>query len=224
MTFAAVVLAGGGGSRLGGAVKPLLTVEGSALLTRVLAAVVGAEPVIVVGPERLRPALPAGTVLTSEEPPGSGPVAGLTAGLTLVPPHVDTVVVLAADLPFLTPGTIRRIRAAAAEADVAVLLDGGDRRQYLIACWRVDALRAALSRTPSARVRDLFAGVRVAEVVAPRTPSSGPPDGVEDGDPGRAELPAWFDCDTPEELERARNLLAGGQNPSASSSASTADR
>ena len=193
MTFAAVVLAGGAGRRLGGAVKPLLAVEGTALLSRVLASAAAARPLIVVGPDQLRPLLPEGVALTSEQPPGGGPVAAIRAGLELVPPGTSTVAILAADLPFLTPGTLSTLRSAldAGEFDVAVLLDAAGRRQNLLACWHVGALRAALSLTTSAAVRDLLAQVRVAPVV------------LESG-----QLPPWFDCDTPEELAEARRLAS----------------
>lgn len=206
MTYAAVVLAGGAARRLGGAAKPLLAVEGTALVQRVLAAAEGAVPRIAVGPSDLLPALPAGTVLTREEPPGGGPVAALRAGVALIPAHVETVVVLAGDLPFVTAEVVGALLAARAEA--AVLLDDTGRRQNLLAAWRADALRAALSRAVSGAVRDLFHGVRVAEVPPPQ---EGPP--------------VWLDCDTPEDLERARSLSArDGQNPRASTSARTADR
>jgi molybdopterin-guanine dinucleotide biosynthesis protein A len=193
VTFAAVVLAGGAGRRLGGAVKPLLAVEGTALLSRVLAAAAAAQPLIVVGPPQLSPLLPDAVALTSEQPPGGGPVAAIRAGLALVPPEAATVAVLAADLPFLTPGTLSALRTALdpAEVDVAVLLDATGRRQNLLACWQVGALRAALSVTTSAAVRDLLSRVRVTEV-----PSA------------QDALPAWFDCDTPEDLAQARRLAS----------------
>ena len=78
-----MVLAGGAGRRLGGADKPTLTVAGQSMLTRVLAAVHDADPRIVVG--RVPPDLPVHVHSTSEEPPGGGPVAAASAGLTLVP-------------------------------------------------------------------------------------------------------------------------------------------
>jgi molybdopterin-guanine dinucleotide biosynthesis protein A len=96
--FAAVVLAGGRASRLGGVHKPGLEVGGSTLLDRVLAAVGAAEVRIVVGPPQ---PVPAGTAIVREDPPGGGPVAAIAAGLAAIP-DVPFVAVLAADLPFLT--------------------------------------------------------------------------------------------------------------------------
>jgi molybdopterin-guanine dinucleotide biosynthesis protein A len=115
--YAAVVLAGGAGRRLGGAGKPELPVAGESMLRRVLAAVAGASARIVVGPPRL--VLPPGVLRTREQPPGGGPAAAAAAGFRLLPPEVDQVALLASDLPFLTPQALRLLLAAAAERDGA---------------------------------------------------------------------------------------------------------
>jgi molybdopterin-guanine dinucleotide biosynthesis protein A len=205
--MAAVVLAGGAARRLGGVDKPLLTVEGTALLVRVLAAVPEARPAIVVGPPMLRAVLPGDIDLVQEEPPGGGPVAAIRAGLGLVPPAVLEVAVLAGDLPFVTAAVVSRLRRALSHCDVALLTDSGGRRQYLLGVWRTHALRAALSHIRGAAVRDLMTAVRVAEVA----PGPGQP---------------WFDCDTPEDLATARDLAAKADRQSASESSSdrTAER
>lgn len=104
--YDAVVLAGGGARRLGGADKPGVRVGGRALLDRVLAACADAAVTVVVAGRRptLRPVR-----WTREDPPGSGPVAALDAGLRQV--TADTVLVLSADLPFLDEGTVRGLLA-----------------------------------------------------------------------------------------------------------------
>lgn len=79
---AAVLLAGGRGSRLGGVEKGLLTRAGVPLVTSWAESLErrGIETVVV-GPDRLRPRIPAGVGLAREDPPYSGPAAGLCAGV-----------------------------------------------------------------------------------------------------------------------------------------------
>ncbi|WP_407551497.1 DUF6457 domain-containing protein [Streptomyces sp. Pv4-95] len=106
-----IVLAGGAARRLGGADKPALSVGGRPLLDRVLAACPDAAVTVVVGPRRptsreVRRAL--------EDPPGGGPLAALDAGLRQT--SAPTVLVLSADLPFLTAATVRDLLAAATQS------------------------------------------------------------------------------------------------------------
>ncbi|NLS08976.1 NTP transferase domain-containing protein [Nesterenkonia sp. MY13] len=81
--LAAVLLAGGAGSRLGGADKALLRRDGRSLLRHWTEALaergIGG---VVVGPENLGALLPAeGFSLTREDPPLAGPAAGVCAGV-----------------------------------------------------------------------------------------------------------------------------------------------
>lgn len=169
------------------------------MLLRVLDAVAQAKPRIVVGPPSLAPLLPAEVVLTQEQPPGGGPVAGLAAAVRLVPPGPREVAVLSADLPFLTPDTLSTLRAgldADADADVAMLLDGERRLQWLCAVWRLPELRrrlAALGDAAGAAMRDLVAGASVRS--------------VESG--GGSGPPPWFDCDTDQDIQRAEEWAHG---------------
>ena len=158
--FAAVLLAGGRGRRMGGVHKPALVVAGRTLLDRCVAAVRPAEPVVVVGPSipTERPVL-----WTREEPPGGGPVAGLAAGLTLIG-DAETVVVLAADLVGVTTDTVARLRAGVRN-DGAVLDDG--HRQWLIGVWRAEALRRVLPENPAdASLRSVLGALDFAPVAA----------------------------------------------------------
>ncbi|WP_055570157.1 DUF6457 domain-containing protein [Streptomyces atriruber] len=164
LPYDAVVLAGGGAARLGGADKPGVRVGGRTLIDRVLAACAGAGTTVVVAEPRptARP-----VVWAREEPAGGGPLAALDAGLART--TAERVVVLSADLPFLGEQTVRRLLAALAEsgadgadrangsdgadgvggadgadgaggADGAVLTDPGGRDQPLVAAYRRDAL------------------------------------------------------------------------------------
>ncbi|MBM7173374.1 NTP transferase domain-containing protein, partial [Streptomyces sp. G44] len=136
--YDAVVLAGGGAARLGGADKPGVRVGGRALIDRVLAACSGAGTTVVVAAPRptARP-----VVWAREEPPGGGPLAALDAGLRHT--AAELVVVVSADLPFLGEQTVCRLLTALRDsgADGAVLTDSGGRDQPLVAAYRRAALR-----------------------------------------------------------------------------------
>jgi molybdopterin-guanine dinucleotide biosynthesis protein A len=166
---------------MGGVDKPALSVGGVPLLDRVLTAVADAEQVVVVGPPRptLRP-----VVWAREDPPGGGPAAALAAGL--VPVTAPAVVVLAADLPFLDAATVALLRAAAEGHDGALLVDDEGRDQVLTSAWTTARLRERASGELSGRpLRALLRGLEPVRLVAP--------------DPLTVE-----DCDTPEDLARAR--------------------
>ncbi|MEU9483264.1 DUF6457 domain-containing protein [Streptomyces decoyicus] len=115
-----IVLAGGAARRLGGADKPSLSVGGRPLLDRVLAACPDAAITVVVGPRR--PAT-RDVVHALEDPPGGGPLAALDAGLrhTTAP----TVLVLSADLPFLTAATVQSLLEAATRTGGSATPGGG---------------------------------------------------------------------------------------------------
>jgi len=139
--YDAVVLAGGAARRLGGADKPGVRVGGRALLDRVLAVCADAGTTVVVAGPR-----PTSRPVTwaHEDPPGSGPVAALDAGLRHT--GAEHVVVLSADLPFLGPATLRRLLGAlrTSGAEGALLTDTGGRDQPLVAAYRASALRREL--------------------------------------------------------------------------------
>lgn len=167
---------------MGGADKPALVVDGATLLDRVLRATDGCGRTVVVGPERptARPVLWA-----REEPPGGGPLAALAAGLELV--RDDVVLLLAADLPFLTPAATQQLLDALGGHDGAVLSDG-ERPQWLCSAWRTQRLRDSLVGLDPAGLplRAALGGLSAVQVTSPLLP------------------PPWTDCDTPEDLRRAR--------------------
>ncbi|WP_443079263.1 DUF6457 domain-containing protein [Streptomyces sp. NBC_01498] len=139
----AIVLAGGAAKRLGGADKPAVGVGGRTLLDRVLGACGGAARTVVVGGRRptVRP-----VHWAREEPPGGGPVPALDAGVRQV--RADTVLVLSADLPFLTRATTDRLLAALAadvEREGALLTDADGRDQPLVAAYRTEPLRREIA-------------------------------------------------------------------------------
>jgi molybdopterin-guanine dinucleotide biosynthesis protein A len=160
----AVVLTGGGGARLGGVDKASIEVGGRTLLEHALEALVDVSEVVVVGPEvpTSRP-----VTFTREDPPAGGPAAGLLAGIRRFSRTPTRVVVLAVDMPLVTPGTVRRL-VAADRADGAVLVAADGRWQFLCAVYSVQALDRAARDVSSGHglaMRDLVAGLEL-EVVA----------------------------------------------------------
>ena len=189
--YAAVILAGGAGRRMGGADKPALAVAGRPMLHRVLAAAVDARPRVVVGPPRS--GLPADVVRVREEPPGGGPVAATAAGLRVLP-GTGLVALLAADLPYLTGAVLAHLSDAlrSPELDGAVPVDDGGRRQLLCGVWRIEALLVrldALGPPTGQPFRRLVEGLRIAALSVPGAAGASPP--------------PWYDCDTEEDLRRA---------------------
>lgn len=145
----AVVLAGGRARRLGGVEKADLELGGVRLVDRVAAAAraVGAERVVVVGPDR---AASAGAVLVREDPPFSGPLAAVAAAL----PSVDAewTLLLSCDLvhPEFVCRRLERARRGAgpdedADAGGFVLRDGDGRAQWLSGLHRTGALRSGIA-------------------------------------------------------------------------------
>jgi molybdenum cofactor guanylyltransferase len=181
----AIVLTGGASRRMDGVAKPALPVDGRSLLQRVVAALGDARRVIVVGPRTA--AVTGVDVWTREEPPGGGPALALAAGVTVV--DTPFVAVVAGDLPFLTPAAMTQLRTGADPTTVALAVDDRGRDQYLLAMWPTPVLRSALVAAgpgPGLSLRAVYRGVSVRRVELDGTP------------------PPWWDCDTPEELARAR--------------------
>jgi molybdenum cofactor guanylyltransferase len=202
--FDAIILAGGRGTRMGGADKPGLMVGGQTLLGSVLSAAVtaGAGRVVVVGPPPpgALPSEPPGrppsgqpgplVSYVREEPAGAGPGPALRRGLDQV--AAPAAVLLAADLPFLRAGHLAWLLAALdrqPEHAGVVLADDSGQPQWLASCWRTAPLRAAARSYPGRSLHALLGPLRP---VLLRYHRAG------------AEPPPWLDCDTPGDLSRAR--------------------
>jgi molybdopterin-guanine dinucleotide biosynthesis protein A len=207
--FDVVILAGGRGTRLGGADKPGLVVGTSTMAAAVVraAAAAGARRAVLVGPARaelaeLACSLPGGLTVVREDPPGAGPVPALRAGLSEA--RAPWVAVLAADLPFLRGEHVRELVAVASrqsarlETPVAtpvgvVMADDGGRPQWLAGCWPNARLAAALLAYRGSSLRGLLGPLRPALLSFPARHGLPPP---------------WLDCDTPAELAAARGWLS----------------
>jgi molybdopterin-guanine dinucleotide biosynthesis protein A len=177
--FAAVILTGGTGRRLGLVDKAGLTVGGRSLLTRALDAVQGAEPIVVVGPRPGStteiPAPAANLQFTREDPPGGGPAAGLLAGRDALPADVTLMVVLAVDMPGVTPATIGRLLAACPDTVDGAFLHASDGRRQLagvIATTALDRVRPPAEATSGLPMHRLLDPLDLVEVAAVGTEGS----------------------------------------------------
>lgn len=140
-TFDALILAGGRGTRLGGANKPELLLHGHRLVDRVIHASrhAGAARVLVIGDQ------PAGTLADAvlrEDPPFAGPLAAIAAGITEV--TSDWCLILACDLQH--PELVVRTLLAHFDDHVAgglVLCDAQGYTQWLAGLYRTAAVAQA---------------------------------------------------------------------------------
>lgn len=183
MSVDAILLAGGRGTRVGGAIKPLFEVNGSTLLASAVGAVRagGAERVVVAAPV-LAEGLDVRWV--REDPPFGGPVAAIVAALEET--DADEVYVVACDLPTVDAAVALLSDPLPTDTDGVCLDDG--RRQWLIGRYRTAALRVAASTLPDhgrdASMRALLGRLTVVPVAV---------------DPGLTH-----DVDTWDDLRRAR--------------------
>lgn len=188
-----MILAGGAARRLGGVDKPAVRVGGRRLLDRVLSACRDARQTVVVGPRRptARPVRWA-----REEPPGGGPVAAVDAGVRRTTAPV--LLVLSADLPFLTEQTVAALLLALRDSEGVVLTDPDGREQPLVAAYRAEPLRRglALLATEHGGLSGLPLRLLTAELAL-----------------GRLHHPfASLDCDTWEDITMARARIREHEN------------
>lgn len=165
LDFDAIIVAGGRGSRLGGVIKADLQVGGQRLLDRVLASARHARQCVVVGMVEV----PEGVRRVVEDPPGSGPAAGLVAGLDAIVDPAEWTLVLACDLPGAEDAVPQLVSAAltGGDADGHCLGSEDGTPQWLLGIHRSDALRhaAAAYGDPRQRsVRGLLAPLRLAVI------------------------------------------------------------
>jgi molybdenum cofactor cytidylyltransferase len=172
---AAIVLAAGRSSRMGGRNKLLIEVGGRPMVRRVVEAVAAAGPkplIVVTGHQEaaIRGTL-AGTEAQIVHNPhhASGLSTSLRAGLAALPAETDAALIALGDMPFVSPGDIRRLIAAFAPQDgrsICVPVFGGRRgnpvlwgRKHFTAMTALEGDEGARSLLP--RFADEVAEVNV---------------------------------------------------------------
>lgn len=168
LRLGAIVLAGGGSTRMGSP-KALLDWHGMPLLTRVagIAGRVG-DPVVVVGaPSHIE--LAPGTLRADDARPGRGPLEGIAAGMRAIGDLADAALVTATDAPFVHPAFLLGVAAALGGHQVAVPVSDG-REHPLAGCWSLSTLGAIADAlaTDQLRVRSLLAELDTVDVDAAR--------------------------------------------------------
>jgi molybdopterin-guanine dinucleotide biosynthesis protein A len=139
MKIAAVILAGGEGSRMGGD-KPLRLLGGATLLDRVLryaSLLSGPMAVAIRDPNQIRDI---GTRVILDDPSIGGPLAGLKAAMRFGrDERVDAVLTLPTDMPFLPSDLVDRL-VNALPINMAAIASSGARLHPVCGLWRVQAL------------------------------------------------------------------------------------
>lgn len=198
-TFNAIVLAGGGGRRLGGVSKSDLQIQGKRFLDQIISTLraegVPDERIVVVGPDSVD--VPEGIALTFEDPPKGGPGAGIVAGLAALgyqpgdEPTGDLALVTTCDAPFSAFARQALAKAVSApDVDVAAVRDRSGVLQQLLAVYKVDPLLKAIEDAPATHnraVKKLVAGLRF--------------------EPVEVEERAEIDVDTWEDFERLKRVV-----------------
>lgn len=196
-TTLGVILAGGLATRMGGGDKALLALGGRPMLAHVI--------------ERLRPQVSALVlnangdparfaqfglpVIADPVPDYPGPLAGVLAGLEkAAQTGAVRIVTAAADTPFLPPDLVARLEAAASPDDAIALAATASGLHPTFGLWPV-SLRSALAR-------DLAAGMRK---VGAWAESKGARRATFEDTP----FDPFFNINTPDDLARAEQLLAG---------------
>ena len=140
MTVTALLLAGGQSRRMG-ADKATLLLDGEPLWARQLGILRELEPEALWLSARVSPAWrPEGVEFVPDAPPSRGPLSGIAAALQRL--STSHLLVLAIDLPRITPEHLRKLRALA-RPDCGVIPRRGDLFEPLCALYPAEAASVA---------------------------------------------------------------------------------
>jgi molybdopterin-guanine dinucleotide biosynthesis protein A len=205
---AAIVLAGGGSTRMG-TDKASLEWHGTTLLRRAVGLMLRAVdgPVIVVrAAGQPLPLLPDGVELAQDARPDRGPLEGLAAGLDTLGDRADAAYLTAVDAPLLHPALVRRVLELLGPDDDVALPHAHGFAQPLAAAYRAATVAPPLEELLRADgplgTRALLRRCRVADITEA--------DLLADGDVAAhdPELLSLRNLNEPGEYEQARQRPA----------------
>jgi len=160
MNRGAIILCGGRSARMGRD-KATLPIGGETLLQRVagrLESVIPRDHIVVVAAKHQElPPLAPGIRLAFDQIPGRGPLEGLSTGIAMLPPGIETAFVTGCDAPFLEPAFIQTMFDRLGDFEIAVPVD--DSCSYGLAAVYRATVRSRVEQLLAAnrfRVRDLF--------------------------------------------------------------------
>lgn len=194
MSVTGVIQAGGKSTRMGGQPKALIELGGKRIIERIVEVLSTALPdlLIVTNTPDLYAFL--GLPMVPDVFPDHGSLGGIYSGLRAAKGDAFTV---ACDMPFLHPEVVRLVVSRAGSADV-VIPKVGDQLETMHALYGKACLphMEALLRARRFKIVGFFDKVRVLE--------------IPEADVARHRDPAtcFMNVNTPEELVRARELLA----------------
>lgn len=120
---ALAILAGGRATRMGGATKALLELDGERLVDHQLRVARPLFAEILVCASEAAPYASLGLPVVPDETPGQGPLAGILAALEAA--RASRVVVVACDMPALTVEALGAVADPSAPEDIVVPVAGG---------------------------------------------------------------------------------------------------
>jgi molybdenum cofactor guanylyltransferase len=189
-----VVQAGGKSTRMGGNPKALIELGGRSIVERVVAALTPAvdDVLVVTNTPELYAFL--GLPMVADVYPDHGSLGGIYSGLRAAGEIAFTV---ACDMPFLHPEVVRLVVERAGEGDV-VIPRVGEQLETMHAAYSQTCLPPMEARLRAGRLKivGFFDDVRVVEIGAAEVARF------------RDPAIAFMNVNTPDELERARALVA----------------
>ena len=190
-----MIQAGGRSTRMGGQAKALLELGGKRIIERVVDAVGGVLGDLLVVTNTPEQYAFLGLPMVPDAFSDGGALGGIYTGLRAA--GGDAAFTVACDMPFVHPAIVRMVVERAGEGDVVIPRTGGQ-LETMHAVYAKACLGPMETRLRAGRLKivDFFPDVRVVELdAAPMTRH-------------RAPDIAFMNVNTPEELARARAIVA----------------